>query len=231
MVVSDEDSFEDSSEFCGFDDASDGGDLDEHLQDWFQPGVAHDVHVHLYTKVTGHQARSLMQRAWHLRIKATINRHQRARSARPPSPPSNRRQSAAAPRPSKSPPTNGLRRVLRLVSFLKNFKASRCFIPICNVLGWTCSRPCYARGLLWQRLLDQRPLQHCCLDSRGSHHRSTFCRRRVGGSNSPRTNDGRRGAAWAIHEEGGQALRAPCWSSSYARGGQPHGVHGDGKNC
>ena len=45
-----------------------------------------------------------------------------------------------------------------MVSFLKNFKASRCFIPICNVLGWTCSRPCYARGLLWQRLLDQRPL-------------------------------------------------------------------------
>ena len=45
MVVRDEDSSEDSSsEFCGFDDGFDDGELEEHLQEWFQPGVAHEVH-------------------------------------------------------------------------------------------------------------------------------------------------------------------------------------------
>ena len=107
----------------------------------------------------GHQVRSLMHRDVHSRIKVMINRHPRAQSLSPPSPPSHRRQSAAASRPNKSPPTDGLRRAQRKVSFLKNFKASRCFIQICKNLGWRCSRPFDARGIfLWKRLLDQRPL-------------------------------------------------------------------------
>ena len=103
----------------------------------------------------GHQVRSLMHRDVHSRIKVMINRHPRAQSLSPPSPPSHRRQSAAASRPNKSPPTDGLRRAQRMVSFLKNFKASRCFIQICKNLGCRCSRSRTARRFL---LVDQRPL-------------------------------------------------------------------------